>query len=407
MINPLPTVRAEWRRSRAGASAVVVLIGLAVALGVAVTAQERGLRTGSARAADSFDLVVGARGSATQLVLTTVYLQSGLLELVPGSVLTSLQAEPGVAYVAPLVFGDSYAGLPVVGSTADLVTLGGTRPLAQGRVFVSDREVVVGADVPLSLGASFAAVHGSPTLRSEPPGDAAVHSGFDYVVVGRMPRLGSPWDRAIVAPVEALWRVHARPRGHGSDSEDRIGPPWGADVSGVSAIVVKPRSVADAYRLRARYRDERTMAVFPAEVLVELYALVGDARAALSLIALATQTLVVAAVLLTMIAALAERRRSLAVLRALGASRAYVFAAVWVYVSLLVAVGAALGLAVGWCAALGFSTLLRARTGLALPVGLSGHEVAMAGALVIVGAALALIPAGLSYRQPVAAGLKS
>ena len=62
VINPLPLVLADLRRSRAGAAAVVALIGVAVALGVAVTAEERALRAGTARAADAFDLVVGARG---------------------------------------------------------------------------------------------------------------------------------------------------------------------------------------------------------------------------------------------------------------------------------------------------------------------------------------------------------
>jgi len=78
-MNPLPVVLADLRRSRAGALAVASLIAVAVALGVAVSSQERALRAGSARAADPFDLLIGARGSATQLVLTTVYLQPALL----------------------------------------------------------------------------------------------------------------------------------------------------------------------------------------------------------------------------------------------------------------------------------------------------------------------------------------
>ena len=74
-MNPLPVVLSDMRRGRAGIAAVVAVIAVAVALGVVVTAQERALRQGSARAADSFDLVVGARGSPTQLILSAVYLQ--------------------------------------------------------------------------------------------------------------------------------------------------------------------------------------------------------------------------------------------------------------------------------------------------------------------------------------------
>jgi hypothetical protein len=59
MMNPLPVVRAELRRASASAIAAITLVAVAVALGVAVTAQERALRVGSARAADPFDIVVG------------------------------------------------------------------------------------------------------------------------------------------------------------------------------------------------------------------------------------------------------------------------------------------------------------------------------------------------------------
>ena len=124
MINPLPVVVADIRRSRGAVAAVVALIAVAVALGVAVSCQERALRVGSADAAGAFDLVIGAKGSPTQLVLTTVYLQPALLDLMPGGALESLAADPSVAYAAPLVFGDSYRGFPVVGSTADFVTRG-------------------------------------------------------------------------------------------------------------------------------------------------------------------------------------------------------------------------------------------------------------------------------------------
>jgi putative ABC transport system permease protein len=400
-MNPLPVALAELARSRVGAAAAIALVAVAAALGVALTAQERALREGSARAADSFDLLVGRRGSPTQLVLTAVYLQPAPLDLVPGETFRRIHGEPGAVWAAPLVFGDSYRGLPVVGSTADLVTAGGARPLAEGRVFQAMHEVVVGADARLPIGHAFAPAHGHGA------GEGSVHEGFSYVVVGRMPRTGSPWDRSIVAPVEAVWRLHARPSGHAADVE-RVGPPWeGRDLPGASAVVVKPRTVADAYRLRSRYREGETMALFPAEVLVELYAILGDARDLLSLVALATQALVVAAVLLAVLAAEAQRRRQLGVLRALGAPRAYVFAVVWLDVTVLVAAGAVAGLVLGWAGALGASAMLQARTGVALTVTIGGHELALVGGLLVAGALLAVLPAWRSYRQPAASLLRA
>src|SRR5499426_2130576 len=125
MMNPLPVVRAELRRAGVSTVAAITLIAIAVALGVAVTAQERALRVGSARAADPFDIVVGARGSPTQLVLSSIYLQPGGLELVPGEIVDRVMAERGVTWAAPLAFGDSYRGAPVVGTTTAYLTRGG------------------------------------------------------------------------------------------------------------------------------------------------------------------------------------------------------------------------------------------------------------------------------------------
>ena len=401
-MNPLPAVLADMRRGRVGIAVVVAVIAVAVALGVVVTAQERALRQGSARAADSFDLVVGARGSPTQLILSAVYLQPTMLELVPGTELLRLEAEGGVAWAAPLVFGDSWKGRPIVGSTASFVSAGGTRVLARGRMFGKESEVVIGASVPLDIGDAISPSHG---LRSAGLADDT-HEGALFRVVGRLPRQGNPWDGAIIAPVEALWAMHVRPNGHGRE-EDRVGPPWDARRLGeVSAIVVKPKSMADAYRLRARYRTAGTMAVFPAEVLLDLYATLGDARDLLALVTLATQALVGAAVLLMVLASLAQRRREIGVLRALGAPRAYLFAAVWMHVTLLIGAGAVLGMGLGYAGSWALSTAFHARTGIALPLSWSWQEGGLVVALVGAGALLAMIPAWRSCRLPVAAALK-
>jgi putative ABC transport system permease protein len=289
-MNPWPLVAADLRQNRAGAVAIVLLVALAVALGVAVSAQERALRQGSARAAEKFPLVVGAPGSGTQLVLSSVYLQIAAVDLLQPAVLEELAREPTVRFASPLGFGDNYRGHPVVGVAPAFVEHLAGGALAEGRSFRVLDEVVVGAGVDLPMGATFSPVHGTVSV----PG-AEEHSGFSYRVVGRLPRLGNPWDRAIVSPIEAVWWVHSLPVGHaldqarlypaGADGEPDwsaipLGPPWdAAELPGVPAIVVEPSSFAAGYQLRQKYRSrEDAMAVFPAEVLVQLYGLLGDVR---------------------------------------------------------------------------------------------------------------------------------
>ncbi|MCS6760539.1 MAG: hypothetical protein MO852_17615 [Candidatus Devosia euplotis] len=108
--------------------------------------------------------------------------------------------------------------------------------------------------------------------------------------------------------------------------------------------MVKPANVAAAYGLRTLYRTNSIQVVFPAEILVQLYAVPGDARAIMSFVALATQILVVAAILSGLMVILQLFRIRFAVLQALGATRGYVFLVAWAYVTILIVSGAVLGL---------------------------------------------------------------
>lgn len=417
MFNPVPVVFADLRQHRAGVVAVILLVALAVALGVAVSAQERALRQGSGKAASAFDLIVGAPGSETQLVLSSVYLQVAALDLVAPDVLVDLTANPQVKFAAPLAFGDSHAGMPIVGTISAFIDRAAPEGLSEGRSFESIDEVVIGADVPLAIGDTFLPAHGVAVA-----GD--LHEGLAYRVVGRMPKLGNPWDRAIAATVEAVWWVHSLPVGHVIDparlypegiggppdlAAIPIGPPFdAAELSGLPAIVVAPASFASAYVLRQEYRNrDDTMAVFPAEVLIRLYALLGDVRDLVAIISILTQALVIGAILLAVLASLAQRRRLVAVLRALGASRAYIFTTIWLNVAIMLTAGAVLGLALGFAGAVVLAQVFEAQTSIALPVHLAWQEVRLVLSIVVVGLLLATVPAALTYRAPIAAALRS
>ncbi|MBM3506924.1 MAG: ABC transporter permease [Alphaproteobacteria bacterium] len=422
MPNPLPVIAADFKQAKAGILAVVALIALAVGLGVGVSAQERAFREGSTRAADAFDLLIGARGSETQLVLSSIYLQTSPLDLIDGNILQDLIENPRVKFASPIGFGDNYRGYPIVGVTPQFVT-DNTGTLVEGRVFRAINQVVVGHDVQLRVGDTFEPSHGRMTQA----GAQEEHGHLAYKVVGRLSRLGNPWDRAILAPIEAVWWVHGLPTGHPeyADIFDLgeghaegaggpklealpLGPPFTRSLlPGVPSIVVEPRTFAAAYQLRQQYRsDDRTMALFPAEVLLQIYSLVGDVRDLLAVISVITQVLVVGAILLAVLAALALRRKTIAVLRAMGASQGYIFLTVWLNVTLMIAAGAALGLLVGWGTAKLLSAVFAQSTGLLLPVRLSLQEYALVATIIAIGLVLAAIPSLLTYRQSVSAALR-
>ncbi|MEG4642911.1 ABC transporter permease [Paracoccus sp. APAP_BH8] len=408
-------ILADLQRLQAGAMIVVLLVAFATALGMAVRIEERALRLGSARAADRFDVVIGAPGSETQLVLSSIFLQPSPLALVSGDVLKQLSQDPRVDHAAPVGFGDSYHGYPIIGTTAEFIEKSGFRMEGRGRGFSALSEAVVGARVPMAIGDEFSPQHGLAGQAAEE------HHEMSYRITGRMEPSATPWDRAILVPIEGVWHVHGLGGGvddldphvghdhdhhEGHDEIADLGPPWAGDVPGVPAILVKPRTIANAYQIRGDYRTETTMAVFPGEVLTRLYATLGDARLVLTAIAIGTQMLAGTAVILVTMAHLSQRRRQIGALRAFGAPRLAVFAVVWSELLVVIGLGVAAGIGLGYAGAKALAILFTRQSGMALPVTLEVSDLAFAGMLLAVAALIAAVPAIYAYRQSPAAALR-
>ena len=405
MINPFPLVWAIMRRHAVVSITFVLLIALAVGIGAAITAQERALRAGSARASDKFDLIVGAPGSQIDLLLRVVFLQRGAVELLSGAAEQKLLAEDRADFVAPIGFGDNYQGHPIVGTIPQLVLHLSGDQLAEGRNFATLAEAVIGANAALKVGETFQATHGE--LRAEEAGEGHEEHDQAITVVGRMAPTGTPWDRAILTPIELTWMLHELGTGHGDASPDRVGPPFDlASLPGIPAAVVKPKTLGAAYGLRSEYRTAETTAFFPAEVLVQLYGLIGDVRVVMTGLAIATQVLLVAAILAGILMLMRLYRQRFAVLRALGASRTYVLAVAWTFSFGLIALGSVLGLAVAAALVGVVSGMFSEASGIALTASIGWPEIWLALALTAIGAVLAILPAALLYRRPVVEALR-
>ena len=401
-LRPWPLAGALLWRFRGANAVFVLLIGLAVALGCGLLAQERALRQGSARAAEPFDLVLGAPGSDVSLVLASVYLQPTDLPLLSGELYAEVSADEQVDLAAPLAFGDSVDGAPVVGTTAEFVAYLGDE-LAEGRTFEAHEEAVVGALVPAAIGDRLEPAHGVGEGAEE-----HAHGDAGFEVVGRMPPTGSPWDRAVLVPVEAVWEVHGLAAGHAPERAEQLGGPFDAAYfPGTPAILVRADEVWANYALRDRYGRADVMAVFPGEVLSRLHGLLGSVREALSLMAVLTQGLVVAAVLVGLGLLVRVFGRSLALLRALGAQRRFVLAVVWGYAAALVGLGGALGLGLGWVAAAILSRVVSARTEVLVAARLGWGEVQLVAGFASLALLLALVPALLASRRPPLADLRA
>ncbi|WP_370674917.1 FtsX-like permease family protein [Pleomorphomonas sp. PLEO] len=426
-------ILADLRRLWAASLVIVLLVALATALGVAVTLQERALRLGSARAADKFDLIVGAPGSETQLVLSSVFLQPAALPLMPGEVLTKLAADPRVAWAAPIGFGDNFKGYPIVGTTTALIS-GTTTGFIEGHMFAREGEAVVGSGVELPIGAEVKPMHGAADEGGE------THADSTYHVVGKLQPTGTAWDRAVLVPIQAVWHIHGlgEEHEHGGeavangaspaeaqtsqtaaaggeehhhghiDADAPLNEDFSRQLPGLPAVLVKPKTIADAYKLRQEYRtDSTTRAVFPAEVLTSLYATLGDARTVLMYVAYGAQALIAAALMLIAVIHVAQRRKQIGALRAFGAPRFAVFGIVWLELLLLVVLGVGAGFGMGYAAAEFLAGLFTAQSGVRMPVEFTGADGLLAATLIAFAALMAALPALLAYRQSPVEALRS
>ncbi len=385
----------------------VFVVGVAVALALAVVLLSQGVQNGINRAAEPYDLIIGGKGSAQQLVINTVLLQGNPLQNVPLELYEKLQQDPGLTAVVPLGYGDNYKKHKIVGTKPQFFDFR-NRPtdppyfqVAQGRVFNQPFEAVLGSEAArklgLSVGQKFQADHGD---EEELPGEAAhdEHEKNPYLVVGVLKQTDSPADVGIYVDIASYWKIH--------QSEKVLpGDPTGPNA--VTAILVKPRTFPnDLYRIQNQINTGRltreAQAVIPYNELYNLNQLVGQGQQILSFITYIAIAMAGATVFLSLYGAIVERRRDLAVLRALGAGRQRVFALVLVESGLVATLGVLLGAGLGHLAAWLISIAIRDANSIQVILGFPAEEPLILGAVLLVGLLAGALPAAAAYRTEAA-----
>ena len=357
-----------------------------------------GVRQASARAADPFDLIVAAPGSEVTALLATVYLQPENLPLLSRDVYVRLAARDGVALAAPLAFGDSVAGRPLVGTTAALVEHLGGAP-REGRVFRKRRRGRrrVGERLRARRTPAPDARHGRRGRGARARGrrdDRERCAGAERHAVG--PRR----DRPARDGVDRARARQRAPGGGGGSHRSAVRP--GAHA-GVTAVVVRAETLAGTYALRSAFTASDSMAFFPGEVLARLHGLLSDVRRVLSGMALLTEVLVVTAVALALAILLAGFARRFAMLRALGAPRGFVFAVAWLHGLSTIIAGALIGVPLGQLVAFALGWLLARESAVAVRPLLGTADLSLVALFVLCGALLIALPAWrLSGRRAMA-----
>jgi putative ABC transport system permease protein len=337
----LATLSASYLRARPLNTALsVILLALGVAtivllLLVVGQAEER-----MHRDARGIDLVVGAKGSPMQLMLSGIYHLDAPTGNIPLSAVALLSKNRMVKRAMPLALGDSWKGHRIVGAGKEYADHYGAE-LREGRFHEKSMEAVLGAEVAARtntrVGATFQGAHG---MGSEPGEE---HEGA-YTVVGVLAKTGSVIDRLVLTPIESVWQVHEEHQGP-QDDADRKALMEAREVTVVLLQYASP--LAAATLPRQINSQSELQAASPAYETARLFSIVGVGIEALRGFAAVLILAAGLSVFIALYSALEERRYELAVMRTLGASPGKLFGLLIGEAMVLSLLGVVLGLLLG------------------------------------------------------------
>lgn len=419
-------VRSAWNR-RGTLALVMLSIALATALLLGLERLRTDIRSSFSQAVSGTDLVVGAPTGPVQLMLYAVFRVGGATHSIRMTSLQDLAAHRAVAWVVPIALGDSHRGRPVVGTTPayfEHFRYGDRQPLqlAQGRAFSGTLdglyEAVLGAEVAQALGYALGdrivLAHGLGSGGPAAAGElAADHGDKPFTVVGILARTGTPVDRSVHVSLQAIEAIHLDWAGGAPLPGMRIAPElarkFNLEPEQVTAALVGLKSRAAVFNVQRYvngYEAEPLLAVLPGVALDELWAAVGLGERALLAVSGLVALVSLASLVAVVLAGLNERRRELAVLRAVGAGPRQVLLLLAAEGALVTLGGALLGAATAAVAVLAAGPLLQQHFGIRLAVDAPTlAQWGLFGAVVVAGMLASLLPGWRAYRLSLADGL--
>ncbi|MDU5399280.1 MAG: ABC transporter permease [Negativicoccus succinicivorans] len=201
---------------------LTLLIALAIASSVFIAALSFGMHYGLTKATEPFPQIVGAKGSANQLVLNTVYLKDRPIGNISGDLYQDVKNNPLVKQAIPLAFGDNWRGFRIVG-TENTIFDYRVKPqsepwlkVAEGRRFNAPFEAVIGDGAAKLLGAkigdTFQSIHGATA-------HGHVHKDQTYTIVGILAPVEGPYDHAVLTDIRSVWIAHEHHHDHDHEHE--------------------------------------------------------------------------------------------------------------------------------------------------------------------------------------------
>lgn len=295
----------------------------------------------------NIDLVVGAKGSPLQLVLSAVYhldAPTGNIRLAEAK---KIMNEPMVETAIPLAYGDSYRGFRILGTTTAYLEKYNAK-FKEGRAFENAMEISIGAKVAektgFQVGDIFLGTHGEAK-------EGHVHEDQPYEVVGILHETNTVLDHILLTNIESIWQVHSPNSHHNETDSDHdhshahLENTAHDEEKDITALLLKCKTKLAILNMPRIINEKTNMqAVIPSLEINRLLYMLGLGATTLKLIAGSIMILASFTVFFVLYNRLRERKYELALMRSVGYRPRSLFSLLLLEGFLL----AVLGYVLGW-----------------------------------------------------------
>jgi putative ABC transport system permease protein len=393
-------------------------LALSVSLWVGIEHIRLGARESFSNTISQTDLIVGARGGSLQLLLYTVFHMGSPTANVSYESYEKIRNQPAVLWTIPISLGDSHRGYRVVGTNEDFYRQyryrqDGRIEFEQGRAPADVFDVALGSEVAQKLGYEIGqrivVTHGITSSQG-----VLEHDDKPFTVVGILRPTRTPVDRSLYVTLEGIEAMHI-------DWKQGAPPLKGQQVPAaqikkeeikieqITAFFLRTKARVQTLALQRQintFPEEPLMAVIPGVALSELWNGISYGEQVLKVVALFVVIVGLVGMLMALYTSLNERRREIAILRAVGVGPLKVMFLLVLESGLLALVGSLLGIALVYGLVVGLQPLVEGQFGLHLPVKpLTATEHLYVAAVVLAGLVVGLIPAWKAYRNALSDGL--
>ena len=392
----------------------IIAIALSVALFLGVEKVRTGAKASFADTISGTDLIVGARSGSVQLLLYSVFRIGNATNNLTWRSYQDIAARTEVDWIVTISLGDSHRQFRVMGTTPAFFDhykyrSGKSLAMRDGAIISDLFDAVIGADVATTLGYNI----GDPIVVAHGLASFIEHKDQPFRVSGILEKTGTPVDRTVIVSVQAIEAIHV----DWQTGVQRPGKATPADV--IRQMELEPQAITAALvgvksRLRVfglqrsinEYTQEPLLAILPGVALQELWQIVGIAETALIGVSIMVVVTALIGMMATIFSSLNERRREMAIFRAMGARPRVVLGLLVLEAVLMAALGAILGLALLYVGLFVGQPLIDRAFGLWLPIEAPTlRELWAMFGVIVAGAIVSTVPAFRAYRMSLADGM--